>query len=176
MVEMFRQPSSEAMYCFLTEQMSASKGMKKFGKQGAEAVKKELEQLIYRKVMHGKSPKSMSRSEKRAALRYLMFLKQKRCGRIKARGCADGRKQRIYKTKSETSSPTIHTESLFLSCVIDAMERRKVATVDIPGAFMQADIDEIVYVKLVGDLARLLIRVDPSYERFVVKEKGKPVI
>ena len=66
--------------------------------------------------------------------------------------------------KSETSSPTIHTESLFLSCIIDAMERRKVATVDIPGAFMQADIDEIVHVKLVGDLARLLIRVDPSYK------------
>ena len=43
MVEMFKQPSSEAMYCFLTEHMSASKGMKKFGRQGAEAVKKELE-------------------------------------------------------------------------------------------------------------------------------------
>ena len=56
------------------------------------------------------------------------------------------------------------------------MERRKVATVDIPGTFMQADIDEVIHVKLVGDLARLLIRVDPSYERFVVKETGKPVI
>ena len=176
MLEMLEQPSPEAMYSFLTEQMSASKGLKKFGRQGAEAVKKELEQLVYRKVMHGKPPKQMNHSERRAALRYLMFLKQKRCGKIKARGCADGRKQRIYKSKSETSSPTIHTESLFLSSIIDAMERRNVATVDIPGAFMQADIDEIIHVKLVGDLARLLIRVDPSYERFVVKEKGKPVI
>ena len=118
----------------------------------------------------------MNRNEKRAALRCLIFLKQERCGKIKVRGCANGRKQRIYKSKSETSSPTIHTESLFLLCVIDAMERRKVATVDIPGAFMQADIDELVHVKLVGDLARLLIRVDLSYERFVVEEKGKPVI
>ena len=41
---------------------------------------------------------------------------------------------------------------------------------------MQADIDELVHVRLDGDLARLLIQVDPSYEQFVVEEKGKPVI
>jgi hypothetical protein len=31
--------------------------------------------------------------QKNAALAYLMFLKRKRCGKIKGRGCADGRKQ-----------------------------------------------------------------------------------
>ena len=94
--EMLQQPTSQKMFNFLTEQMSAKKELKRFGKQGAEAIKKELEQLVYRRVMHGKSPRQMDRHEKRAALRYLMFLKQKRCGKIKARGCADGRKQRLY--------------------------------------------------------------------------------
>ena len=88
-----------------------------------------------------------------------MFLKQKRCGRIEGRGCANGRKQKLYKTKEKTSSPTIHTESLFLSCMIDALENRNVVTLDIPGAFMQADIDELIHVKLVGELADLLIKV-----------------
>ena len=118
----------------------------------------------------------MTGQEKRAVLRYLMFLKQKRCGRIKARGCTGGHKQRIYKTKAETSAPTIHIESLFLSCIIDAMERRKVATVDVSGAFMQVNIDELLHVKLVGNLAKLLVRVDPSYKQFLTKENGKPVI
>ena len=160
----------------LTTQMSAKKGIKVFGTNGESAIKKELEQLLYRKVMHGKKPSELTRDQKRAALRYLMFLKQKRCGRIKGRGCADGRKQKVYKTKEETSSPTIHVEALFLSCMIDAMENRNVVTLDIPGAFMQADIDEIVHVKLHEELADLLVKIDPSYAKFVTYENGKRVI
>ena len=49
-----------------------------------------------------------------------------------------------------------------LSCVIDATEGRKVATLDIPGGFMQADMDELVYVKYEGVMADLLIKIDPD--------------
>ncbi|KAG7339953.1 reverse transcriptase RNA-dependent DNA polymerase [Nitzschia inconspicua] len=105
-----------------------------------------------------------------------MFLKQKRCGKIKARGCADGRKQRLYKTKEETSSPTVSIEGLFLTCIIDVLEKRDVATVDIPAAFMQADIDELIHVKLEGETAILLMRIDPTYQQFLTYENGKPVI
>ena len=90
-----------------------------------------------------------------------MFLKQKRTGQIKGRGCVDGRKQRLYTPKDEASSPTVATESVLLSCVIDAKERRDVATVDIPGAFMQGDQDETVHMRLEGTLAELLIKCDP---------------
>ena len=68
-------------------------------------------------------------------------------------------------------------ESLMLSCTIDAKERRLVITADIPGAFMQADMDEVLYMKLEGPLAKLLTKVDPKkYEKFVEYEKGKPVM
>jgi hypothetical protein len=61
-------------------------------------------------------------------------------------------------------------ESLFLSCVIDAKENRKVITCDIPGAFMQADIDEVLHVWLEGPLAQLLTKVDPDlYAKFMTK-------
>ena len=83
----------------LTAQMSAKKGLKRFGNSGSDSIRKELEQIIYRKVIHGKNAKELTREQKRAALRYLMFLKQKRCGKIKGRGCADRRKQKLYKTK-----------------------------------------------------------------------------
>jgi hypothetical protein len=49
-----------------------------------------------------------------------MFLKEKRCGKMKGHGCADGRKQQEYLTKEETSSPTVAIESVMLSCTIDA--------------------------------------------------------
>jgi len=70
--------------------------------------------------------------------------------------CADGCKQPLWKTKEETTSPTVSIESLFISCMIDAMERRDVATIDIPGAFMQAAIDEEVHVKFDKELTDLM--------------------
>eukprot|EP00978_Attheya_sp_CCMP212_P032460 scaffold126826_cov58-Attheya_sp.AAC.1 len=122
-------------------QHSMKKGLKLYGEEGVNSVLDELKQLHDRKVVEPK--KLLTRDEKRAALHYLMFIKQKRCGRIKARGCADGRKQREHTTKEEASSPTVAIESLMLACVIDAKEKRDVAVVDIPGAFMQVDMDEL---------------------------------
>jgi hypothetical protein len=84
------------------------------------------------------------------------------------------RKQRLHKTKQETSSPILWltTEALFITSTIDAEERRKVVTVDIPGAFMHSDMDELVHVRLTGPMATLLVRVDPEkYRKFVVKDK-----
>ena len=91
-----------------------------------------------------------------------MILKQKRNGTIKVRGCADKRKQRQHTTKEEASSPTVAIESVMLSCVIDTKEGRDVAMVDIPGAFMQADIDDLIHMKLEGKMAVPLVRIDPK--------------
>lgn len=82
----------------------------------------------------------------------------------------------MYKTKEETSSPTVSTEALMLTCVTDAKEGRYVATCDVPGAFMQAKMNEKVIMRIDGQLARLLVRVDKSYEASIVQENGKDVI
>jgi len=107
-----------------------------------------------------------------------MFLKKKRFGKIKGRGCADGRKQREHTNKEDSRSPTVAIESLVLSCIIDSMENRDVPTVDIPGAFMQADMDEeVVHLKLHGKMAELLVQLAPSlYRKFAQIVKGKPTL
>jgi hypothetical protein len=162
---------------FLTEQMSLKKGLKRFGKAGAEAVIAELQQLDYLDVILPVNGKELSREEKKQALQYHMYLKQKRSGQIKKRGCADGRKQRVYKTKEETSSPTISTEAMFLTAAINAKEQRRVTSIDVPGAFMHADIDELIHLRLEGPMAELLTRVDPEkYRKYVVEENGKQVL
>ena len=104
-----------------------------------EAVYKELQQLHERKVGKPRDASMLSPMQNKNALGYLMFLKQKRTGQIKGWGCVDGHKQRLHTPKDDASSPTVATESVLLSCVIDAKERRDVATVDIPGACMQGD-------------------------------------
>jgi Reverse transcriptase (RNA-dependent DNA polymerase) len=119
---------------------------------------------------------SLTPEEKAKALAYLMFLKEKRTGKIKGRGCADGRKQRVYTAKEEASSPTVAIESILLTAVIDAKEGRYVATADIPGAFMQADMDEVVHMRLEGTMVDLLLNVAPEYAIFVTYENGKKVL
>ena len=64
-----------------------------------------------------------------------------------------------------------------MTAVIDAMENRTVAIVDIPGAFMQADMDPWVYMCIDGAMADFFMEIDHDmYHPHMVKEKGKPVI
>jgi len=97
----------EQSFSFLTEQMSVENCLKRLKQAGADAVMKELEQIIYMNVLKRKKASELTREKKRAALRYLMFLTQKRCGRIKGRRCTNGRKQCIYKCKDKQAHQPI---------------------------------------------------------------------
>ena len=137
-----------------------------------------MRQLHDRKVILPRDVKELTPEQRREALAYLMFLKRKRCGMVKGRGCADGRKQRKYTDPADATSPTVATEAVFLTAVIDALENREVAIVDIPGAFMQVDLDdELVIVRLTGKMVELLIEIDPDmYRPYLTHERGEPVL
>ena len=160
-----------------TAQMSMKKGLKVFGAGGYATVKQEMQQLHDQRVMQPVRRKDLSPAQKREALGYLMFLKKKRCGKIKGRGCADGRKQRAYITKEESTSPTISTEAVFLTAMVDAWEHRKVAVLDVPGAFMQVDMDELVHVRFSGEMVDKLLEIDHElYSGYVAIERGEKVM
>ena len=109
-------------------------------------------------------PQQITPEIKVKALGYLMFLKKKINGVIKGRGCADGRPQHIYKTKEETSSPTASIESIFITSVMDALENRDVAHVNIPGAFLQTKASNGTIIKLQGAVVDALLRINPSWK------------
>ena len=61
-----------------------------------------------------------------------------------------------------------------MSCIMDAMEGRYIATVNIPGDLLHSDMDDIVNIKIYGAVTELLTRVYPGqYEKYAVMEKGK---
>ena len=97
-------------------------GLCLFRDAGNQAEKSEMGQLHKGTVMKTKHSKDLTTEQQREALAYLLFLKQKRCGMIKARGCADGRKQRGKIMKQESASPTVTTKSVFLTAVVDTHE------------------------------------------------------
>jgi hypothetical protein len=82
------------------------------------------------------------------------------CGKIKGRGCADRRKQREWIDPDDTWSPTVPNEAVFLTAMIDATKEGDVAIVDIRGAFMQADIDDVVHVRFFGNTAEMFLEID----------------
>ena len=95
-----------------TPQMPIRRGLKMFWTAGINAVKAELQQLHNLKVMEAKP---LSPAQKQEALGYLMFLKRKRNGKVKARGCADGRPQRAYIPQEDARAPTVSTEAVFMT-------------------------------------------------------------
>ena len=93
---------------------------------------------------------------------------------------AIGSKQRSYEgyEKSDGSSPTVKTDSIFLTGVIDAREKRRIRIFDIANAFVKGDNDEFVLMVLRGRMAELMVRVNPELYREYVQysNKGVPML
>ena len=47
---------------------------------------------------------------------------------------------------------------VFITSTIDAKESRKVVMIDVPGAFLCADSEDYVIMKMVGTLAELMVK------------------
>jgi hypothetical protein len=108
-----------------------------------------------------------------------MFLKEKRDSLVKARMCADGCKQKDGTwSKQDITSPTVATELVFITAVIDVHEGRDIACFDIPGVFLCADVNEEVTMVLKGRLAELMVQVAPNlYRKYItVDRKGMAIL
>ena len=66
---------------------------------------------------------------------------------------------------------------MFLTAVVDAWENRKVAVLDVPVAFMQVGMDELVHVRFQGEMVDKLLDIDHDlYASYVTVEKGERVM
>jgi hypothetical protein len=168
----------EYAFGVILQQYSIGAGLKKFKERGEMGVTKELAQMhnmcVFRPILKG----DLTLEEKKKAISSLMFLKEKRDKTVKGRFCADGRKQRGDWTKQESTLPTVSTESVFLTAVIDAHERRDVGCYDIPGAFLHADSEENITMVLKGRLAELMVQVAPNlYRKYIsVDKRNTPIL
>lgn len=105
-----------------------------------------------------------------------MFLKRKRSGKMKVRGCANGRPQLEYITKEESSSPTVSLYALMGSCLMDAIDGRKVITVDMSGAFLQGDWPQDEhpgFIMFEGIMVDMICKIDTSYYDKIIWSKDR---
>ena len=73
---------------------SLQKGIKKFGQQGRDAAYKEMKQMKDRDCFEPIHKLSLNETEKKRVMESLIFLTEKKSGKIKARHCANGSTQR----------------------------------------------------------------------------------
>jgi len=85
------------------------------------------------------------------------LITEKRDGRIKGRTCAN-----------------VSLEALIATLIIDVYEERDVATFDVPGAYLHAEMDkDRVFMKLRGQFVDIMCDVNPEYKQFVTTEGPK---
>ena len=156
-------------------------GLRQFKKKGLEAIKKEMNQIHERDVFEPIHPHELTKEEKRKAMESLIFLTEKKDGRVKARICANGSIQRAYISKDDAASPTASTERVLITSTIEAKQNRDVLTADIPNAFVQTEIDKNnknkIIMKIRGELVNILTELEPStYEKYVSQENNSPIL
>jgi hypothetical protein len=111
-------------------------------------------------------------------LSSLLFLKEKRTGKIKGRACINGAPQRAYISKEEAALPILSMESTFITASIAARKDRKVRCYDIPSAFVNTEVDKDVLMVLKEDLADMMVQIAPQvYRKYItVDRKRTPIM
>ena len=158
------QHDADVAYAFL-QQLSIKAALKQWGTDAEDAGVKEVSQLHWRDTFVPRRYSDLTDEHKKRVLESHMFVVKKRDGKTKARVVAGGNMQRDYLMKEDSSSPTVSTEAVILTSIIDAHERRDVAVIDIPHAFIQTRVDnpkDRVIIRLRGVVVDWLAKAAPG--------------
>jgi hypothetical protein len=157
--------------------ISWQRAIKTYGEPAARSIQSELQQMIDKGVWHPLSFKDMTKQQRLSAIRAKMFVTEKFFpngifDKIKSRLVARGDMQdRSLYGENDTSAPTAELSSVLSVAAIAACESRYVATCDIGGAFLNADMfkgnGRKVIVKLDKHVTKMLTKLKPDYESFI---------
>ena len=151
--------------------ISVKQGIERFGEAARTAIAGELTQLMSIPAWEPVNTGDISTAQREKIIRTHMFLKDKHKAdgsfdKLKARLVARGDMQEELPDE-RTSSPTVGLTAALVTSGIAAKERRHVATVDVTGAFLNAEMgDEEILVKLDKTLSEIVCQIDPTYEAY----------
>ncbi len=155
-------------------------GLKRYKNNAIEAARKEMAQMIEKKVFE---PTFSSDIPKSSMLIYsTMFYKEKfdplgNFEKLKARWVAGGDKQKIL-DKIKHSSPTLDLTSFMIIACRSAKFRKRIAAVDIGGAFLNASRRGLqpIYVTIEPLIAQLVIQLKPEWRKYMRKDGSLVVL
>jgi hypothetical protein len=155
--------------------MTIKQGIKLLGYEAIKSVVKEMIQIVDRGTFNPINTDELSEDQLKMVITSKIFLKDKYTAqgvfdKIKARLVAGGHLQdrSIY---DNGASPTVSTSSVFIVAGIAASEKRAVATVDFPGAFLYSEMPidgPPIFMKLNKFETMVLCHIDPRYRKYVL--------
>ena len=139
------------------------------GYSATQAMVKEMLQMHELGVFQPILWTSLTPAQRVEVIPCKLFLKEKifpdgTFDKWKARLVAGGHRMDRTIYAGKTSSPTVETTAVFIEVALAASEARAIATVDFPGAFLQAEMpdDQFVVVRIPKDLAEVLVLAFPE--------------
>ena len=88
---------------------------------------------------------------------------------------AGSNNQRDFISKEDDRPPTVSTESVLLTCIVDAKEHIYVVTVDTPNAFIQTRIEyenDMTFIKIRLVLVDIILEIAPYiYGPYVITDR-----
>ena len=114
--------NAHIMGVVLVEHLNMKKVLELFGGRGEKAITKELQKIHDMNTYEPMDVSKLSYLEIKYFLYSMLFITNKRNGDVKARKLAIGSKQHTHDggNKSNGSSPTVNTNSVLLTVVVDA--------------------------------------------------------
>ena len=179
-----RSESDQRVLMAFAYNISVKNALKSNFDAAMESMTSEVVQLDRKGVLKPLMWSSLGRKRREKILRSFMFLKEKRNSsgifeRLKARLVANGKQQdKSLYDESQISSPTAMLSSILMVAGIAAMERRKVVTLDVTGAYLNAsmpDDGDPIDMALEPLLARILCAHRPEYSKYL-REDGSMVV
>lgn len=107
--------------------------------------------------------KDLNQELQKEILSYLVFLRRKQTKIVKNRGYCDEKKGKSLYKKGKSNSPTVSTSVLMCAFAINAIEKRKVITCNIPAAFLQTSWLKEEYLNCIhfdGEMVGMICKID----------------
>ena len=160
---------------FYAYKMSIKEAMTKYPDASAEAITNELSQLHGRGVFLPIRYSDIPATKK--VIRSSMFLKEKfdadgKFTLIKARMVAGGHQQdRSLYEEEDITAPTVQLASVYAVASIAAS-----ATIDFPGAYLNAELKEEVFMRIERRLVKVLMDLAPEVYKDYISPHGDMIV
>jgi len=161
-------------------QMTLNRALKLKPEPAHNAAITEVMQMYLKEVFEGTLYEDIPPEHRAKIPPSFMFLKDKfdsggEWERLKARLVLGGNHQ-IRELYEKHSSPTASVPSIFALSAIAAAEGLDVFTMDIGGAYLNADMgDHLVYMKLDPIVSTMMTEIDPTFSQFI-REDGTSIV
>jgi hypothetical protein len=170
---------SSALGSHSAHALIVEKALKSLGAKAEQSIAKELRSMVDKEVFEPVSWEDLLVAQRKKVIRSSMFLKERLLPEPKsnARFVAGGghMQDRSVYSVDETSSPTVSNSALYIVANIAAYEGRKVRTMDIGSAYLNAKIKRKVLMVIQPSLTKILCSIAPGYSKFM-REDGCVVV